>query len=142
MYEFYGDLRDEVISNSQLLADDNGTLVNQSSWQNVTSEFIDTVVNMGNYKTHPVIYLFGTASVVNVTINNDAFSFRNLNGYVYIDCKNLVAYTIEDNRKKSLLTNFSGVFPCIEVGENSIKVSGTDLNLDEVKLNFHNEYIV
>jgi len=142
MYELYGDLRDETISSSQRYADDDGALINISSWENITSSFTDRIINAGNYKAMPEIYLFGNAKTVTVRINNDEFSFSDLNGFVYINCKNLVVYTISDNKKKSLLTNFSGAFPVIEAGENSIEIGGNNLKLDEIQINFPNTYIV
>ena len=54
----------------------------------------------------------------------------------------MVVYTIENNKKKSLLTQFTGVFPEISSGENTVAIGGSNLNLTEIQLNFPNTYIV
>ena len=142
MYELYGDLRDEFVSETQKLANDDGTLINTSSWQNVTESFTETVINGGNYKALPEIYFFGSADLITFRVNNQEFSFSSLDGYVYVDCENMVVYTIENNKKKSLLTQFTGVFPEISSGENTVAIGGSNLNLTEIQLNFPNTYIV
>ena len=140
--ELFNDLRDELISDSQKYADDEGMLVNLSSWQNVKTGFSDKLVNTGNYKCLPEIYFFGTAELITLRINNSEFAFKDLTSFVYINCENLVVYTIIENTKKSLLTQFSGVFPEIPVGESIIEIGGNSLNLDEIQINFPNTYIV
>jgi len=79
------------------------------------------VVNIGTYKALPIIILTGTAE--NVTIGD--FTFANLSGTIYIDCKNQVVYSISSGSKINKIANFSGDFLELVPGTNSFLISGT-----------------
>ena len=53
----------------------------------------------------------------------------------------MTVYTIVENKKVSLLTSFSGNFPQIAVGDNNFVVSGRNLNLTEIRIEFPNTFI-
>lgn len=140
-YQLYGDLRDYFAADKTKI-EDIDVFVNTSSWQNITSTFTATAENTGNYKALPVIYFFGTADLINFTMGENAFSFSGLNNsFVYIDCEKMTVYTVKDNKKVSLLTNFSGNFPEIQPGNNNFVVSGISLNLTEMRLLYPNTFI-
>jgi len=84
------------------------------------------ITNTGTYKALPIIILNGTAT--NIKIHT--MEYNNLSGKIYIDCKNMVVYSIgEGNIKINKMQNFSGTFLEILPGENLFSVSGTNLNL-------------
>ena len=139
-YQLYGDLRDFFASDPDEL-ETVDAYVNTSSFANITATYNGSVTNEGNYKALPVIYFFGSADLINLTMGDTAFSFADLNGFVYIDCDNMVVYTIQNNQKVSLLTNFSGNFPQVNVGLNNFRISGNSLNLTEVRIEFPSTFI-
>lgn len=142
LYQLYGDARDFFTAGLTQIENVN-VLVNKSSFANITNTFSGTVKNDGNYKAMPVIYFYGTADLVNFTMGDSAFSLAGLkNSFAYVDCDRMVVYTIKNNKKVSLLTNFSGVFPKIDVGINSFRVSGRNLNLNEVRIEYPSVFIV
>ena len=140
-YQLYEDARDFFVASPEEI-ETVTAFVNTSSWQNITTTLTGSVTNNGNYKSLPTIYFFGSADLINFTMGPVAFSFANLsNNFVYIDCEKMVVYTIVNNQKQSLLTNFSGNFPEIAVGVNSFTVSGNNLNLTEMQINFPSTFI-
>lgn len=139
-YQLYGDLRDFFAADPDEL-ETVDAYVNTSSFANITATYNGSVTNEGNYKALPVIYFFGSADLINFTMGDTAFSFADLNGFVYIDCDNMIVYTIQNNQKVSLLTSFSGNFPQVNVGLNNFRISGNSLNLTEVRIEFPSTFI-
>lgn len=141
LYQLYGDARDYFAADKTKI-EDIDVFVNKVSWKNITDTLQASVNNSGNYKTLPVIYFFGTAELINFTMGDTAFSLSGLNNsFVYIDCEKMTVYTIVENKKVSLLTSFSGNFPQISVGDNNFVVSGRNLNLTEIRIEFPNTFI-
>lgn len=143
-YELYDDLRDYTIDQ---LADTtidelDGLLINKSAWQNITARTVKAIVNTGNYKALPTVLISGTANLVTIRIEDTAFSVANVNGIVYIDCDKMICYTVSGSTKTSKLTDFTGLFPIVKVGSNSVIIDGNNLNLQEVTVNYPNTYIV
>lgn len=144
MYELYDDLRDYTIDQ---LADTtvdslDGLLINKSAWQDITARTVKTVLNNGNYKALPTIEIVGTATLLTIQINDTAFSISNVNGTVYVNCEKMICYTMTGSNKTSFLQNFTGDFPIINTGENTVIVDGTSLNLTEITVEYPNTYIV
>ena len=144
MYELYDDLRDYTIDQ---LADTtidsfDGLLINKSAWQDITARTVKTVVNSGNYKALPTIEIVGTANLLTMQINDVAFSVANVNGTVYVNCEKMICYTMVGSAKTSFLQNFTGSFPTINKGENTVIIDGTSLNLTEITVEYPNTYIV
>lgn len=139
-YQLYGDLRDFFAADPDEL-ETVDEYVNTSSFANITATYNGSVTNEGNYKALPVIYFFGSADLINFTMGDTAFSFADLNGFVYVDCDNMIVYTIQNNQKVSLLTSFSGNFPQVNVGLNNFRISGNSLNLTEARIEFPSTFI-
>ena len=94
-----------------------------------------TVTNAGTYKALPVIKLTGTEASVTIV----GFTFTNLAGDVYIDCKEKVVYEISGSTKVNRISDFTGDFPEIAPGENIFAVTGaTDL---VVEYDYKNTYL-
>lgn len=144
MYELYDDLKDYTVNQLSDTAIDNigGLLINKSAWQNITARTVKTVVNGGNYKSLPTIEIVGTANLLTMQINDIAFSIANVNGTVYVNCEKMICYTQSGNTKISFLKNFTGSFPFISTGENTVIIDGSSLNLTEVTVEYPNTYIV
>ncbi len=143
LYELYDDLRDYTVNQLKMEVDSlDGILINKASWQNITGSTVKTITNSGNYKSLPVIEITGTASLLTMQINDNAFSIANINGTVYINCEKMICYTMSGSVKTSFLQNFTGVFPVINAGENDVIIGGNNLNLMEITVEFPNTYIV
>jgi predicted phage tail component-like protein len=102
----------------------------------VTAGETIAVVNAGTYKALPVISLTGTAA--SVTIGD--FTFTNLSGTVYIDCKNKVVYSLSGDTKVNEIADFSGEFPELDPGTNEFDISGTITSLT-IEFDYKNTYL-
>jgi phage-related protein len=144
MYELYDDLRDYTVNqlSDTTIESIDGLLINKSAWQNITDRTVKTVVNSGNYKALPIIEIAGTADLLTMQINETAFSVADINGTVYVNCEKMICYTQSGNTKTSFLQNFTGSFPSIGIGENTVIIDGTSLDLTEVTVEYPNTYIV
>lgn len=94
------------------------------------------VENLGTYKALPIIILTGTAE--NVTVGG--FTFNALSGTIYIDCKNMVVYSLSGDVKTNKMSSFLGTFPELQPGINSFDVIGTITNLD-ITFDFKNTFL-
>lgn len=96
------------------------------------------VVNVGLYKALPVVVLRGKAS----NISFGGMTYINLDGTVYIDCKNQVVYSIDGTTKFNRLSNFSGKFIEIlpEPEVNVFTVSGSITNLT-IEFDYKNTFL-
>jgi hypothetical protein len=54
----------------------------------------------------------------------------------------MICYTQSGSTKTSFLQNFTGSFPFISTGDNTIIIDGTSLDLTEVTVEYPNTYIV
>jgi predicted phage tail component-like protein len=144
MYELYDDLRDYTVNqlSDTTIESIEGLLINKSAWQNITDRVVKTVVNSGNYKALPTIEIVGTADLLTMQINDTAFSIADTNGTVYVNCEKMICYTQSGSTKTSFLQNFTGSFPFISTGDNTIIIDGTSLDLTEVTVEYPNTYIV
>nr|DAY63885.1 MAG TPA: distal tail protein [Caudoviricetes sp.] len=94
------------------------------------------IFNFGNTETYPIIQVTG---IVQCTIGSYSFATSSeTEEVIYIDSKNMVAYSVIDNSKVSKLDKFSGKFPIVVSGENAVTVSGTG----KVKILFRDTFIV
>ncbi|MGE4213770.1 MAG: distal tail protein Dit [Anaerotignaceae bacterium] len=144
LYELYGDSRDYTINQlaNTTVESLDSLLINKSAWQDITARIVKTVVNSGNYKALPTIEIVGTATLLTIQINDTAFSIANVNGTVYVNCEKMICYTMTGSTKTSFLQNFTGSFPTINTGENTVIIDGTSLNLTEITVEYPNTYIV
>lgn len=96
------------------------------------------LVNTGTYKALPIIILRGKAS----NISFGGMTYINLDGTVYIDCKNQVVYSIDGTTKVNRLSNFSGEFIEIspEPDVNVFTVSGSITNLT-IEFDYKNTFL-
>jgi len=94
------------------------------------------VVNAGTYKALPTIKLSGTATSVNI----GPFSYENLAGDVYVDCKNKVVYSLNGSAKVNKITDFTGEFPELVPGTNQFEISGTITDL-LLEFDYKNTYL-
>lgn len=141
LYGLYNDMRDYLVSNLTMIADDIGCLVNRALWESITGYTSKQLENKGNFETTPIIILDGTADLILIQIGNDAFSVSNLSETTYVDSENMTIYKIENDKKVSLLPHFQGVFPVIQPGIVDVIISGTNLNLD-ITVDYRDTYIV
>lgn len=144
MYELYDDLRDYAINElaGYSVSNLNGILVNKAAWQNITSRTVKTVINSGNYKALPTISISGTASLVTVQINDTVFNVSNISGMVYVNCEKMICYTYSTGSKVSKLADFTGIFPVILPGNNTVIIDGSNLTITELSIEYPNTYIV
>ncbi len=141
MYELYDDLRDFMVNDLTMTADDIGVLVCKATWQGINKYTTKTIDNAGNFEAQPFIEVRGTATLFTLEINNTEFSIANLNGAVYVDAENMNVYKIVNNVKVSVLPQFQGLFPVIPPGKTSVYIGGNGLNVDVI-VDFKNTYIV
>ncbi|PHV71915.1 hypothetical protein CS063_00085 [Sporanaerobium hydrogeniformans] len=141
MYEFYGDLRDILVKDMDMLADDIGALINRATWQGITSYTAKIITNTGNFESKPLIEVTGTATLLTFELNNVEFSIANINGTVYIDCEEMNVYKIVNNKKLSVLSQWQGDFPIVPTGESTVYIGGVGLNV-AITVDFKNTYIV
>ncbi len=141
MYELYNDLRDYKVSELTMLADSIGALINRATWQGITAYTTKTIVNTGNFESKPLIEITGTATLLTFELNNVEFSIANISGTVYIDCEEMNVYKIVNNKKVSVLPQFQGDFPVVPVGQSTVYIGGTNLNVS-ITVDFKNTYIV
>ena len=94
------------------------------------------VPNNGTYKALPIISLTGSATTVTI----GGFTFVNLDGTLYIDCKEQVVYSTSGPNKVNRIASFSGDFPELIPGVNSFLVSGTITTL-RVEFIYKNTYL-
>lgn len=95
-----------------------------------------TVENVGTYRNLPVIKLTGTAS--NAIIGG--FSYKNLAGTAYVDCKNMIVYSISGPNKINQIANFNGDFPELKPGYNQFLIGGTISNLT-IDFDYNHPYL-
>lgn len=141
LYGLYQDMRDYLVSDLTMICDDIDCLVNKAFWESITGYTSKQLENKGNFETQPVIILEGTAKLLLMQIENEAFSISNLNVTTYVDCENMNVYKIVNDKKVSLLPQFQGVFPTIQPGTVDVIISGTNLNLD-ITIEYRDTYIV
>lgn len=103
---------------------------------NVVSGQTVNVWNAGTYKARPKIVLTGVAASITI----GGFTFVNLSGTVYIDCKNKLVYSIVGNSKVNQIVNFSGEFPELNVGTNQFLITGSITNLS-IEFDYKNTYL-
>ena len=111
-----------------------------TSWTGITSRVTKQIDNKGNHESKPLVKVKGTATRVSVTFRDKAFSLANVTGEIFVDCENMNVYTIHEDKKKSVLSTFSGTFPSIPVGRSEVTIDGEALNL-QVDVIFTNTYI-
>lgn len=88
----------------------------------VTSDTI-TVNNRGNIESLPIIRLETTTNqTVTVTKGAQSFTITDLNGIVNVDMQNLIVY---DDSLVNRISKYTGDFYGLDVGDNSITVTGT-----------------
>lgn len=141
LYGLYCDMRDYLVSDLTMTCDNIGCIVNRALWESVTGYTVKQLENKGNFEAKPIIVLDGTADLLLMQIGNETFSISNLNVTTYVDCENMNVYKIENDKKVSLLPQFQGVFPTIQLGIIDVIISGTKLNLD-VTVDYRDTYIV
>ncbi|MDD3288111.1 MAG: phage tail family protein [Alphaproteobacteria bacterium] len=105
-------------------------------FSNMTSGKTMTLYNAGTFDALPVIKLEGVAT----SLSFGGMTFTNLNGTVYIDTKNQLAYSLSGSAKVNKISNFSGNFPKIGVGFTTFTVSGTISSL-KVTFDYKNTYL-
>lgn len=141
MYEFTNDLRDLFVDELLMPLDELDIIVNHYYWNGITTRTVKEITNQGNYITKPVIEIDGMAELVTVQIGGTSFSFSNLVGNIYIDCEKMVVYKMVDTKKVSVLPQFRGGFPYIDVGMNDVTIDGRNMNL-ALTIDYRNTYIV
>lgn len=102
----------------------------------VNSETTLIITNAGTYKALPIIILDGVATSIQI----GSCSYTNLNGKVYIDCKNQVVYSIVTGSKINKISNFTGSFIELLPGDNIFSISGINLNLT-IEFDYKNVYL-
>lgn len=101
-----------------------------------------TVKNLGNVNIKPVIKISGTASLLNIQTQSYACSIADIrNETVYLDTEKMIVYKIVNNRKVSKLNDFTGRFVELERGENTVRFSGSNINVT-VDFVFDNAYVI
>ncbi len=98
--------------------------------------------NIGNYLADPLIKLTGIAEEVNInfTNTNQSLKYINLDGSVYIDCRNKLVYEQTESGKVNKLSNFDGDFLKIPAGVNDVTFTGIIDNLN-VQFEYKNTYL-
>ena len=76
--------------------------------------------NFGSYKAKPLFKIYGTGNV-NVNINNNSFTVKNINNYVIIDSEIKECYKENINKGKDM----AGDYPVFYIGENMISWTGS-----------------
>ena len=141
LYELYDDLRDYRVCEMTMKADSIHALVCSTTWQDITSYTVKNIKNGGNFEAQPIFKILGSATRLQIEVNNTQFSLANISGTVMVDCENMNVYTVSNGKKVSILPQFRGTFPVIPVGESTVYISGEALAV-EITLDFRNTYIV
>lgn len=102
----------------------------------VSPSDIINVVNAGTYKALPIIILTGTAA----SLTLGTFTFTNLAGTVYIDCKNEVVYSLSGDNKVNRMSTFEGDFLSLKPGTTSFLITGNFTTLI-IEFDYKNTYL-
>ncbi|MDK2801076.1 MAG: hypothetical protein PWQ70_2695 [Clostridiales bacterium] len=114
----------------------------QTTFNNITSNITVTLANLGNYYALPTIEIDGTADSVVIGTDENSFNIVNITEKTYVDCKNMIVYTLDEfGKKQNKLQDFEGNFIKLKSGLNEISVEGTNLNLSSVFFNYRNTYL-
>lgn len=91
----------------------------------ITSGDTLQITNGGNYKSLPTMKISGQATTLSITDDNGIeFTFSGLNGTIYVDSENFLVYS-GNNPKVNEILNSNGEFISLNVGLNTIDVTGT-----------------
>jgi phage-related protein len=102
----------------------------------VVSTDVIEVINRGNIESGPIITIEGVGDVTFTHTNGKTFTYTGLNGIINIDSRNMIVY---DDSLVNQITNYSGDFIELDVGTNSITITGTfvTLNINFAKKDFY-----
>jgi len=94
------------------------------------------VINRGNIESSPLITIDGVGDVTFTHTNGKTFTYTGLNGIINIDSRNMVVY---DDSLVNAIIDYSGDFIDLDVGTNSIAITGTfaTLNINFAKKDFY-----
>ncbi|MTI49451.1 MAG: hypothetical protein FH761_16585 [Firmicutes bacterium] len=98
-----------------------------------------TLQNVGTYKSYSAITIDGTADSITIqnTTTSESFTITSITETTYIDCENLEVYTSGPTSK---LSDFSGCFWAINVGNNEISITGTNVNAT-INFDYRQKYL-
>lgn len=141
-YELWDDSKDYVIEHTGDRTVDSveGVLVNRTSVVSCTDTELISLENTGTFETKPVIILTGSATSVTVQDNEHSLRFAGLDKeVVYIDCDEMVVYSLNNQTKTSRISGFNGSFLTLKTGLNDVvvKVVGGEVDVDFVYRNAH-----
>ena len=102
----------------------------------VTPGQIINVENAGTYTALPIIIITGVAP--NFAIGN--FLFNNLSGTIYVDCRNMLIYSMLGGAKVNRMSDFDGEFLELKPGSNTFPVNGSIYNLT-IQFDYKNTFL-
>jgi len=112
-----------------------------ATFASVTAPSTITVNNTGNYTAYPVITLTGTAATLTIADDNgNSFTYVNLSGTIYIDCKNKLVYSVSGGVKTNRRMNLTGNYLKLNTGNNTLDITGTITSL-AITFNNHVAYL-
>lgn len=80
----------------------------------------NNIYNGGNVYSRPLIKLIGTGTV-DISINDVRFQYTfDSDGYVYIDCDEMIEYTDKGSKSKNIRIGFE--YPMLNPGNNTLKI--------------------
>jgi len=107
---------------------------------NLTAEQTIKITNNGTFVNKPIIILTGVSTSVTIgecTINN-------LNGTVYIDCKNGIVYSLDGETKINKMMDYTSTLPekfiRLYPGDNYFDVTGPFANID-LEFDYRNTFL-
>ncbi len=89
----------------------------------VTSSGTD-IINPGKGGARPLLAVTGSGDV-EITLQGQTFGLDGLSGTVYVDCRDLEAYTMSDGVRTAANSMMSGDFPVIAPGECAVSWTGS-----------------
>lgn len=142
-YEIYQSARDISLLQARGMSIKNmeGMRIDCASWNNITTNISKPILNSGNFEALPLIKISGTASNISMTFKEHSFNLVNQSTTTYIDSEKMIVYQISNGKKVSKLIDFYGNFPKIPVGESSVSIAGSSMNIS-IEVLFKSPYLI
>lgn len=99
------------------------------------------VSNLGTCDALPIIEIDGMALSIIIGTDTESFSIEPMMEKTYVDCKNMIVYTVDQyGKKQNKLSDFVGNFIKLKPGINDISIEGTYLGVN-ISFKFKNAYL-
>lgn len=119
------------------------SLYESTSTYTIASGGTESLYYLGTYETEPIIQITATSGEItnpSITINDLSFTYNFIipnNSTLTVDCRNYTVFMSSTN----VITNFSGDFPVLEPGNNSIRYSSANGATAQIKIIYRERWL-